>query len=94
MSDVLAVHSISHSPVSRDAVAEILDVKGTLKSRSKEAAEWSDERRENCHDEDMEMVGRIWERRNVSSKLQETELSHRESRLEKDIDILDQTGRP
>jgi len=64
----LAIHSISHSPVSGDAVTEILDVEGTLKSRSEKTTEWSDKRRKNGHDEDMEVVGCIWERRDVSPK--------------------------
>ena len=76
ISNVLAIHSISHSSVSGDAVTEILDVEGTLKSGSKKATEWSDKRRKNGHDEDVEVVGRIWERRDVSSKLQDTKFSH------------------
>ena len=67
--NALAVHSISHSPVSRDTVTKVLDVKGTLKSGSEEATEGGNERRENGHDEQMKMVGRIWERRNISPKL-------------------------
>lgn len=45
--------------MSRNAVTEILDVKGTLKSGSKEAAEGSNEGCENGHDEEVEVVGRI-----------------------------------
>lgn len=47
--------------MSGDAVTEILDVEGTLKSRCEEATERSDERRKNGHDEEMKVVGRIWE---------------------------------
>ena len=61
-SNILAIHSIGHSPVSRDTVTEILDVKGSLESRSKEATEWSDKRCENGHNEDVEMVSGVWER--------------------------------
>jgi len=67
--NILAVHPVSHPPVSRDTMTEILDIKGTLKSGSEKAAERSDERRKNGHHEEMEVVGRIRERRNVSSKL-------------------------
>lgn len=75
MPSVLAVHSIGHPPVSRNALTEVLNVEGTLESGGKETAEWSNERRENRHDQDMEVVGRIWKRLDVSPKLQDTEFS-------------------
>jgi len=69
ISNALAVHSIGHSPVSRDTVTKVLDVEGTLESGSEEATEGCNERRENGHDEQMKMVGRIWERRDISPEL-------------------------
>jgi hypothetical protein len=50
---ILAIHSISHSPMSRNAVAEIFDVESTLKSGGEEAAKWGDEGCKNSHDENM-----------------------------------------
>ena len=50
---------------------EILDIEGAFKSRGKETTEWSNKRCENGHDEDMEVVGRVWKRRDVSSELQD-----------------------
>jgi len=64
----LAIHSISHPPVSRNAVAKVLDVEGTLKPGSEEATERSNKGCKNGHNEDVEMVDCIRERRNVSSE--------------------------
>jgi len=50
-------------------VTEILDVKGTLKSGREKAPEGSHEGRKNGHHQQVEVVGRIRERRDVSSKL-------------------------
>ena len=68
-SNILAIHSISHSPVPRNAMTEILDVEGTLESGSKETTERCNKRGKNGHDEDMEVVGSVRECRNVSPKL-------------------------
>lgn len=43
--DELAVHTVRHAAVSRDGVAKVLNLEGTLETRSEEAAERSDERR-------------------------------------------------
>ena len=69
ISNVLAVHPISHSPVSGDTVTEILNVKGTLKSGREKSAEGCHKGRKNGHHEEVEVVGRIRERRDISSKL-------------------------
>lgn len=47
----LAIKSIRQSTVSRNRVAKVFDVEGSLEARGKEAAEWSDERGKGCHDE-------------------------------------------
>lgn len=44
--DELTVHAISDTSVSRNRVAKVLDLEGTLKARSKETTERSDERSE------------------------------------------------
>lgn len=44
----LAVHAIGHPSMTRDAVAKILDVEGTLETRRKETSEWRHERCKNC----------------------------------------------
>ena len=80
--------------MSGDAVAEILDVEGALKSGSKKATKWSDKRRKNGHDEYMEVVGRIWERRDVSPELQGTNFSDQNEDRGRGRDTLDRTGRP
>jgi hypothetical protein len=54
----LTVHAIGCSTVTRDTVAEVLDLKGALNTRGKEAAERSDERRECSKYEDVELDGR------------------------------------
>jgi hypothetical protein len=59
-----------------NAVTKIFDVEGTFKSGGKEAAKWSNKRRENGHDENMEVVGRIWKRRGVSPELQGAKFSY------------------
>lgn len=53
----------------RNALTEIFNVEGTLKSGGEETAKWSDKGRKNGHDEEMEVVGRIWERQDVSPEL-------------------------
>ncbi len=68
----LAIHAIRHSAVPRDAVAEILDVERALETGCEEAAERSDKRREAGHDEQVELVRRVWDSRNWSSELQKS----------------------
>lgn len=75
LSNVLAVHSIGHPPMARNAMAEIFDVEGTFKSGGEETPEWADKGRKNCHDENVQVVGRIWESRDVSSQLQRIKFS-------------------
>ena len=58
--------------MSRDAVAEILDVKRPLESGRKEPAERSHQRRKNGHEQQVEVVGRVRERRDVSPKLHQS----------------------
>lgn len=61
----LAVHSICHPPMSRDAMTKIFDVKGSLESGGEEATEWTNKGGKSCHDEQMQVVGRIRERQDV-----------------------------
>ena len=63
--NVLAVHSISHPPMSRNAVAKVLDVESTLKSGGEKATERSDKGSKNGHDENVQVVGRVCDRRDV-----------------------------
>jgi hypothetical protein len=51
----LTVHSISHTSVPRDTVSEILDLKRSLQTASKESSERGDERCERCKNEDVEL---------------------------------------
>ena len=55
-SDVLAVHTVRHTAVSRDAVAKVLDVEGALEARGEEAAERGYERGKAGEEEQMEVV--------------------------------------
>ena len=41
----LAVHAVSHAPMSRYAVAKVLDLEAALEARGKEAAKGSDDGR-------------------------------------------------
>ena len=53
--DELAVHSVGHAAMSRNRVAKVLDLEGTLQSRCEEATEWSDQRGEGSERQDMEL---------------------------------------
>jgi len=53
LSNVLAVHSISHPPMPGDAVTEIFDVEGTFESGGEETSKRTDKRRKDCHDENV-----------------------------------------
>ena len=58
----LAIHPVCHTAVSRDAVAEVLDVERALEPRSEETAKWCNEGRKACKDEKVELVGRVRDR--------------------------------
>ena len=60
----------------RDALAKIFDVESTLKSGGEKASEGGDKRRKNGHDEDMQVVGRVRERRHVPTQLRGTKFAH------------------
>jgi len=64
----LAVHSISHSSMPGNAVAKIFHVERPLKPGGKKATEWGDKGRKNGHDENVQVVGRVGERRNVPAQ--------------------------
>lgn len=68
--DVLAVHTVRHTAMSRNAVTEVLDVEGTFQSRSEEPSEWRDKRGEARHEEQMNLVRRIGNGSNRVSELQ------------------------
>lgn len=51
--NVLAVHSISHPPMTRNAVAKIFDVESALESGGEKTAKRSDKGRKDGHDENM-----------------------------------------
>lgn len=53
----LAVHTICHSSMARDAVSEVLDVEGPLQTAGEEATEGRNKRRESCEDEHVELDG-------------------------------------
>lgn len=42
--DELAVHAVSHTAMSRDGIAEVLDFECSLQPRGEEATEWCNER--------------------------------------------------
>lgn len=51
--------------MSRNAVAKVLDVESTLKSGGEKATERSDKGSKNGHDENVQVVGRVCDRRDV-----------------------------
>jgi hypothetical protein len=53
--DELTIKSIGDSTMSRNRVAKIFDLKGAFDTRSKETAEWSNERCKGSKEEDMEL---------------------------------------
>ena len=53
--DELAVHAVGHAAVSRNGVAKVLDVEGTLEAGGEEATERRNQRSEGCHDKDVEL---------------------------------------
>lgn len=55
--DELAIHPVGHATVSRDRVAKVLDLEGTLEARSKETAERRDQRGEAGQDDGVELHG-------------------------------------
>ena len=74
-SNILAVHSIGHSPMPRNAVTKIFDVEGTLESGGEEAAKRSNEGRENGHDENVQVVGRVRDGRHIPTQLRGTKFN-------------------
>ena len=55
--DLLAVHSVGKAAMSRNAVAEVLQVEGSLESRRKESSERGNKRSKGGHDEGMYLEG-------------------------------------
>lgn len=55
--DELTVHSVSHSAMTRNRLAKILDFESSFETRSKEATKGSDERGERGENQDMELHG-------------------------------------
>jgi hypothetical protein len=53
--DELAIHSVRHTSVTRDRIAEVLDLKGAFEARGEEATEWCDQRSECCENEYVEL---------------------------------------
>lgn len=53
----LAIHSVGHASMSRDAVTKVLDAKRSLESRGKESSEGSHEGSENREDNRVELEG-------------------------------------
>lgn len=65
----LAVHAVGHASVAGDTVAEVLDVEGAFETRGEEAAEGSYEGREAGHEEQMDLVWSVRDRRDVATEL-------------------------
>lgn len=55
--DELTVHAVRHATVPGNGVAEVLDLEGALEARSKEAAEWGDERSKRREHERVDLHG-------------------------------------
>lgn len=55
--DELAVHAVSDATVTRDRLAEVLNLEGTLKTGGEEAAKGSNEGSEGGEDQDVELDG-------------------------------------
>jgi hypothetical protein len=53
--DELAVHTVGHTTMSRNGVTKVLDVEGTLQTRSEEATEGSNQRSKGSKDHDVEL---------------------------------------
>ena len=55
--------------MTRDAMAEVLDVEGALEARGKESAEGRDEGGEDSHDEDVALERRVRDRLDLMTEL-------------------------
>lgn len=67
--NLLAVHSVSHTTVSRDRVTKVLDVESSLETGSKEAAKGSDQRRKGSHNETVDLEGGVGDGRRGVAEL-------------------------
>ena len=67
--NVLAVHSISHTTVSGNAVAEVLDIESSLETTGEEASKGCDEGGERSHNQGMNLERGIRDNGNASSDL-------------------------
>lgn len=64
MEDVLAIHPISHTTVTGDAVPEILQVERALEPRGEESSEGRYERGKGRENEAVELIGGVRNRGN------------------------------
>ncbi len=71
--DVLAVHTICHTTVTRDTVTEVLDIESPLETRGEETTERRDEGRETGQNEEVELVRRIRDCREVVAQLRKSQ---------------------
>jgi hypothetical protein len=69
--DVLAIHSIRHTPMSWNAVSKILNIESALEARSEKATKWCNQRSEARHEQQMELIWRIRNCVNVARELRE-----------------------
>ena len=67
---LLAIHSVGHSAMARNAVSEVLDVECTLEPRGEEPAEGCDKGRKARHEEKVELVGYVGDCGDGSPELQ------------------------
>lgn len=76
----LAVHTVGHSAVSRDAVTEVLDVECSLETRCEETAKGSYQRCKDGHDEQVQVVRRVRDGGDGMAELLTEEVSHTQSK--------------
>ena len=67
---VLAVHTIRHSAMTRDAVTEVFDVERALEAGGEEPAEGGDEGGEAGENKEVQLVGCVRDRREVITDLE------------------------
>lgn len=73
--NILAIHTIRHATVSRNAVAKVFDVECAFKTRSKETSKWCNQRSKDSKDEQMKLIRDVGDDCYRSAELQMTRLA-------------------